>query len=148
LEKKEKMKNLKNKNFLMAISVLLMLSFVVSMLAVPNADAQVTDGRIRHSFVDLIPSVVGVGQPALVNFGAIEQLSLVNDGWNVTLSYVGPDGKVVNKDFKTFSTGTRGERFTFTEAGNYTFWLTMPAVRFPNTATGTNYTEVRSENVR
>ena len=132
----------------MAISVLLVLSFVASILAVPSANAQtLTNGRVRHTFIDLIPSVAGVGQPVLVNFGAIEQLEAVNDGWNVTLSYVGPDGKVVNKDYKTFSTGTRGDRFTFTEAGNYTFWMVMPEVRYTTRTSDTNYTEVRSENV-
>jgi hypothetical protein len=135
------MNNSKNK-VLMAISVLLMLSFVVSMIAVPSANAQ-TNGRMRHPFIDLIPNVVGVGQAALVNFGAIEQLSGVADGWNVTLTYVGPDGKSVSKDYMTFSTGTRGQYFTFTEPGNYTFSMVMEAVRFG----GTNYTECRSENV-
>jgi hypothetical protein len=112
------------------------------MIPLQIANAQTT-GRLRHPFIDLIPSIVGVDQAALVNFGAVEQLANVNDGWNVTLTYVDPDGKSVSKDYKTFSTGTRGEYFTFTKEGNYTFSMVMPAVRFG----GTNYTEVRAENV-
>ena len=99
-------------------AVLLMLSFIASMLAVPNVNAQ--SKVVSWPFVDAIPNPAGVGQAVLFNWGLIQPLDTYNDGWNVTLQITYPNGKVENHTGKTWSTGTIGRYLTFAEPGNYT----------------------------
>jgi len=112
------MKLLKNKKITTMLAMLLMLSFVVSMLAVPDANAQ--SERKTFPFVDALPNPAGVGQPVLINWGLVNQLYANADGWNITLQITSPSGKVENHTGKTWSTGTVGRKFTFMEPGNYT----------------------------
>ena len=100
--------------------MLLMLSFVVSMVAVPNANAQSTREIVTWPFVDAVPKVGGVGQPVLINWGLLNFLNFVDDGWNITLQITYPNGKIENVTAKTWSTGAVGRKFTFMEPGNYT----------------------------
>jgi len=102
------------------LAILLMLSFIVSMLAVPNANAQSTREIVTWPFVDAVPKTAGVGQPVLINWGLINYLYSVNDGWNVTFQITYPSGKVENQTGKTWSTGTVGRKMSFMEPGNYT----------------------------
>jgi len=99
--------------------MLLMLSFVASMLAVPNANAQVKQ-ITSYAFVDALPNPAGVGQPVLINWGLVDYLQNVRDGWNVTLQIFHPNGKVENVSGMTWSTGTVGRKMSFSEPGNYT----------------------------
>ncbi|MDR0461454.1 MAG: PQQ-binding-like beta-propeller repeat protein [Nitrososphaerota archaeon] len=113
--------NFKLKNVFSILTVILMLSFVTSMFALPNANAQNTTKQIvTFPFVDSIPHKAGIGQPVLINWGLLNYLYWVDDGWNVTLQITNPNGKVENVSGKTWSTGTIGRRFTFTDPGNYT----------------------------
>jgi hypothetical protein len=117
----KKMNFIKSKNLLSMLTILLMLSFITSMLALPNANAQSTPRQITtFPFVDAIPKTAGVGQAVLINWGLINFLNNVNDGWNVTLQIIHPNGKVENHTGKTWSTGTVGRRLSFSEPGNYT----------------------------
>jgi hypothetical protein len=97
-----------------------MLIFAISMIAIPNANAQSTREIITWPFVDALPNPAGVGQPVLINWGLLNYLNFVDDGWNVTLQITDPNGKVENISSKTWSTGTIGRKFTFMEEGNYT----------------------------
>ncbi|MDR2203823.1 MAG: PQQ-binding-like beta-propeller repeat protein, partial [Nitrososphaerota archaeon] len=114
------MKILNKKFYFSTISMLLILSFAVSMFALPNADAQEWTKVTPWPFVDALPNPAGVDQSVLINWGLINYLNSVEDGWNVTLQITDPSGKVTNHTGKTWSTGTVGKRFTFAEPGNYT----------------------------
>ena len=103
------------------LTILLILSFTTSMMALPNANAQSTTKQIAtFPFADTIPHKAGVGQPVLINWGLLNYLFWVDDGWNVTLQITHPNGKVENITGKTWSTGTLGRKMSFTEPGNYT----------------------------
>ncbi|MCL2135139.1 MAG: PQQ-binding-like beta-propeller repeat protein [Candidatus Bathyarchaeota archaeon] len=116
------MKNFKNITTIFAI--MMMLTFTISLIAVPNANAQYTATNPREMttfpFVDALPNPAGVGQPVLINRGLVDYLYNVNDGWNITLSVTDPDGKVTNTTSKTWSTGTVGTKMSFMAPGNYT----------------------------
>jgi len=114
------MKFFSKKNLLYTMTILLLLSFVISMFAVPDVNAQSTREIVTWPFVDAIPKVAGVGQPVLINRGLINYLNNVNDGWNVTLQITYPSGKVENITSKTWSTGSVGTKMAFMEPGNYT----------------------------
>ncbi|MCL1976495.1 MAG: PQQ-binding-like beta-propeller repeat protein, partial [Candidatus Bathyarchaeota archaeon] len=113
------MKTFKNKTILSTLAILMMLSFAVSIFALPgitNAQAE----RPTFPFVDVIPKTVGVGQRALVNFGLLNFLFVDGDGWNVTLSVTDPNGKTVTYDRMTWSTGTVGLYIEPEYVGTYT----------------------------
>jgi hypothetical protein len=114
------MKIFKSKKLFSMLAILLILSFVVSMFTLPNANAQSTREITTWPFADAIPHTAGVGQPVLINWGLLNYLNNVNDGWNVTLQITYPDGKVENITGKTWSTGTVGRKMSFSEPGNYT----------------------------
>jgi len=111
------------------IAMLLLLSFVASMLAVPNVNAQTRD-RTTYPFVDAVPLTAGVGQPVLINAGLINQLNDVNDGWNVTVTITDPDGKVETYTQKTWSTGTAGRHFTPMKEGEYILKCTFERTEY------------------
>ncbi|MCL2643130.1 MAG: PQQ-binding-like beta-propeller repeat protein [Candidatus Bathyarchaeota archaeon] len=139
------MNYIKNKNVLSMLSILLMLSFVVSMLALPNANAQTTTPKsiTSYAFVDALPNPAGVGQPVLINWGLIDYLQHVRDGWNITLQITHPNGKVENITGMTWSTGTVGRKMSFTEPGNYTLQCIFDGTYY---AYGGSTTHARSGN--
>ncbi|MCL2135296.1 MAG: PQQ-binding-like beta-propeller repeat protein [Candidatus Bathyarchaeota archaeon] len=114
------MKKFKNISTLFAI--LMVVTFAISLIALPNANAQTTaTSKIStYPFVDALPDPAGVGQPVLINWGLLNFLSDYKDGWNVTLQITYPDGTVKNTTAKTWSTGTVGRKMSFMEPGNYT----------------------------
>jgi len=109
----------KSKNVTFIITILLLMSFISSIFALPNANAQTTTA-VTFPFVDTVPHMAGVSQPVLINWGLINYLTDVKDGWNVTLQIFYPNGKPENHTGKTWSTGTVGRRLSFSEPGNYT----------------------------
>jgi len=118
-----------------------MLSFAVSMLAVPSANAQTE--TMTWPFVEPVPKKAGVGQPVLINFGLLNAMYDYNDGWNVTLQITYPNGKVEKHNAKTWSTGTVGRSFSFMEPGNYT----LQCIYKNETYRGVKYASSESENV-
>jgi len=114
------MKLFNKKNLFSTIAILLMLSFLASMLALPTADAQTWTPVASWPFVDAIPKTAGIGQPVLINWGLLNFARNVNDGFNVTLQITHPNGKVENTTAKTWSTGSVGRKMSFMETGNYT----------------------------
>ncbi|MDR2203182.1 MAG: PQQ-binding-like beta-propeller repeat protein [Nitrososphaerota archaeon] len=118
----------------------MILSFTVSMFAVPNANAA---ERMTFPFVDALPNPAGIGQAVLINLGLVNQLRDNADGWNMTLRIFNPDGSFhSNTTLKTWSTGTVGKRFTFTEPGNYT----LEALFNGETYRGDDYLASRADN--
>jgi outer membrane protein assembly factor BamB len=141
MEKKIKMKIFSKKNFFSTIAIILMLTFVTSMFALPNASAQ-TSAAATYPFVDAIPKIAGVGQPVLINWGLLNYLSDYADGWNVTLQIIYPNGDVKNHTGKTWSTGTVGRKMSFMEEGNYTLICIFDGERYNNR----NYASSKTEN--
>ncbi|MGD6932751.1 MAG: PQQ-binding-like beta-propeller repeat protein [Candidatus Bathyarchaeia archaeon] len=116
------MKNLKNNQKVLSIfALILMLSMVISMFALPGqVSAQSTSTITTYPFVDAIPNPVGVNQKVLINFGLLNYLNVDGDGWNVTVTITDPDGEVSTiGPLKTWSTGTVGQYFTPTKVGTY-----------------------------
>jgi len=83
--------NFKLKNVFSILTVILIISFVTSMFAIPNVNAQTTREIATWPFVDVIPHKAGVGQAVLINWGLLNYLNNVNDGWNVTLQITYPN---------------------------------------------------------
>lgn len=146
---------IKNKKILSTLTILLILSFITPMFALPNANAQTTRQIIAWPFVDAIPKMAGVGQPVLINWGLLNYLTTYVDGWNVTLQITHPNGKVENHTGKTWSTGTLGRRMSFSEPGNYTLQCIFDGETYTwTTGTGQNtvinggyYKPAKSDNV-
>jgi outer membrane protein assembly factor BamB len=113
------MKNFKSKTILSTITVLMILSFTVSMFALPGiTNAQ--DKTTTYPFVDAIPNPVGVGQKCLINYGLLNFLYQDGDGWNVTLTITYPNETTkVFDPAKTWSTGTVGQYIIPDVAGTY-----------------------------
>ncbi|MCL2135788.1 MAG: PQQ-binding-like beta-propeller repeat protein, partial [Candidatus Bathyarchaeota archaeon] len=120
MEKDYNMIKFKNNRFFSTIAILMMLAFVMSMFTIQNTNAQTWTKVVAWPFVDALPNPAGVGQPVLINWGLINYLNNVNDGWNVTLQITDPNGKATNYTAKTWSTGTVGRKMSFSEPGNYT----------------------------
>jgi outer membrane protein assembly factor BamB len=119
MEKRKKLKTFKSKTILSTLAILMVLSFTVSMIALPGAvtaQSKIT----TYPFVDAIPNPVGVNQKVLINFGLLNYLNVDGDGWNVTVTITDPDGEVSTiGPLKTWSTGTVGQYFTPTKVGTY-----------------------------
>jgi hypothetical protein len=110
----------KNKTFFSAIAILLAVSFVASIVALPSTtNAQTTRDNVAYPFVDAVPMSAGVGQYVLINLGLLNQLNSVEDGWNVTLSITDPDNIVKTVDLMTWSTGSVGYGYVPEKVGNY-----------------------------
>jgi outer membrane protein assembly factor BamB len=120
-EKRKKLKNFKSKTVLSTLAILMVLSFTVSIFALPGTvSAQSTDNITTYPFVDAIPNPVGVGQKCLINFGLLNFLAEDGDGWNVTVTITDPEGHVTTiGPLKTWSTGTVGQYFTPEIVGTY-----------------------------
>jgi len=102
------------------MAILMVLSFAVSMLAMPNANAQTYTPTKTYPFVDAVPMIAGVGQPVLINWGLLNFIGTTNDGFNATVVITHPNGKVEEITAKTWSTGSIGRKLSFSEPGNYT----------------------------
>ncbi|MCL2642914.1 MAG: PQQ-binding-like beta-propeller repeat protein [Candidatus Bathyarchaeota archaeon] len=143
---------IKNKNAISMLTILLILSFTTSMMALPNANAQSTPREFTtYPFVDAIPHTAGVGQPVLINWGLLNFLFNVRDGWNVTLQITHPNGKVENVTGMTWSTGSVGRKMSFAEPGNYTLQCIFDGEYYVyntvNNAKTGNYKPSKSDNV-
>jgi len=134
------MKYTNSKNIVKLLAVLLMLSFIASIIAVPSASAQTK--VITFPFVDAVPKTAGTNQAVLINWGLLNYLNEYHDGWNVTLQITYPNGKVENQTAKTWSTGTVGRYFHFADEGNYT----LRALYDGETYNGRTYGASETEN--
>jgi hypothetical protein len=113
------MKNSKQQALTIVLSLLLVSS--IAFVFIPNNVKAASTGK-AYPFIEAIPNPVGKGQVTLLNIGALNFLNLENDGWNVTVSIIKPDGtKDTIGPFKTFSTGTYGKSYVPDQVGTIPF---------------------------
>ncbi len=112
------MTNLKSKATTIAISTFLMVVMAISIIALPNANAQTPIKT--YAFVGATPNPVGVGQEVLFHIGISQQTPSTYLQW-VDLSFhvTGPDYDETYDGLKTDSTGGTGKSLTFDTPGVY-----------------------------
>jgi hypothetical protein len=108
------------------LTTFLMLTFAVTLIALPTASAQST--KKTYAYIGATPNPVGVGQPTLLHIGITDPIGSVTYGWkDLTVTIKRPDGVVETlSDIKTDSTGGTGRLYTPTMAGNYTLQTHFP----------------------
>ncbi|MGB9914668.1 MAG: hypothetical protein ACPLIG_05010 [Candidatus Bathyarchaeales archaeon] len=109
-----------------SIVAFLVLTFAVTLIALPNANAQSTIKT--YAYIGAVPNPVGVGQPTLIHVGVTLPLQSVEMGWEgLSVTITRPDGVTETiKDIRTDSTGGTGVQYTPTMAGNYTLQTHFP----------------------
>ena len=120
------MQTIKNKALTFLMTLILISSIAVSIIAIPNAEAATT--KKTYAYVAATPNPVGVGQQTVVRFGITDQLATTNYGWTgLTAKITFPDGRVETLGpATTDSTGGTYRLFTPTVAGNYTLQSHFP----------------------
>jgi len=109
-----------------AIAVLLLATFVISLFALPAANAQTT--KKTYAFIGVAPNPIGVGQQAALHVGIPDALQTATDGWNVTVTVTTPDGKIETLGpYKTDSTGGTGVAYIPDQVGTYYLQTNFPA---------------------
>ncbi|MEM2130562.1 MAG: PQQ-binding-like beta-propeller repeat protein [Candidatus Bathyarchaeia archaeon] len=114
------------KNPQAAITLLLASVFAISLLAIPNANAQIT--QKTYPFIDATPNPVGVGEQVLIRFGITQQLGSVQYGWqNLTVTIVKPDGSTETLGpYATDSTGGTAIIYVPEQTGTYKLTANFP----------------------
>jgi outer membrane protein assembly factor BamB len=109
-----------------AIAMLLILTFAISIVALPTANAQST--RATYAYIGATPNPVGVGEETLLHVGITQQLQNVAMGWEgLSVKITRPDGTTETlTDIRTDSTGGTGRVYVPTMAGNYTLQTHFP----------------------
>jgi len=126
------MQLLNKKTVTSAIAFLMISSFALTLLALPNANAAST--RIGYPFIDAIPNPVGVHQETLINFGLLNYLTTATDNWKgLTVTITKPDGTTdtigpVNTD----STGATGRSYVPDQIGTYYLQVNFPQQDYQN----------------
>jgi hypothetical protein len=124
--RKRKIQTIKNKTMATLITLILTLSIVFPLFALPTTNAQST--RQTYAYIGATPNPVGVGQETLLHVGITQQLSLVQESWTgLTVTVTRPDGTTEKLGpFKTDATGGTGTIYIPAMAGNYTFQTNFP----------------------
>ncbi len=100
-----------NQNIKQTLSLILLLSFAVSIVAVlPMTDAQTAPTKPTYAFISATPNPVGVGQETLLHIGITEATNGTYWQWkDLTATVTKPDGtKMTLGPFNTDSTGGTG----------------------------------------
>jgi hypothetical protein len=120
---------LNNRN--LVLSLFLVLTIAMTLVALPNANAQ-TYTKASYPFIGATPNPVGVGQPTLLHIGVLEGLQATADGWEgLTVTVERPDGtNETLGPYRTDSTGGTGDTYTPTMEGTYYLQLHFPAQNF------------------
>ena len=120
------MRKIKNKIMATLITLILTLSIVFPLFALPTTNAQST--RETYAYIGATPNPVGVSQETLLHVGITQQLSLVQESWTgLTVTVTRPDGTTEKLGpFKTDATGGTGTIYVPTMAGNYTLQTNFP----------------------
>jgi hypothetical protein len=122
-----KMEIAKNKSKATLFALFLTCAMAVSLVALPNANAQST--KATYAFIGAVPNPVGVGQDVLLAVGITESLFVDGDQWHdLTVTVKTPSGKTETLGpFDTDSTGATGTIYVPKETGNYTLQTHFPA---------------------
>jgi hypothetical protein len=117
----------KNKTTAIAISVLIA-AMAISLFPLYTVVAQSDGERATHAYIGATPNPVGVGQETLLHVGIMQQLSLVQQGWEgLTVTVKKPDGTTQTLGpFRTDSTGGTGHVFVPQEEGEYILQTHFP----------------------
>jgi len=116
----------RNKTVATLISLFLLIAIAVSLVALPNANAQTT--LKTYPYIGAMPNPVGVGQEVLLHVGITKELFSSEMGWeDLSITITRPDGVVETlSGIKTDSTGGTGRVYVPTMAGNYTLVTNFP----------------------
>jgi hypothetical protein len=123
------MQNAKNKTMATLIALFLMSAMAISLVALPNANAQATSGtKETYALMGATPNPVGVGQQTLLDVGITDAVANVTLGWTgITVTVTKPDGTTETLGpVKTDATGMTGIVYTPTTVGNYTLQSHFP----------------------
>jgi hypothetical protein len=112
------------------ISLLLMLTMAISIVALPNAFAQEEVPEIpSYPYINAIPNPVGIGQSVTLHVGSLwPGGASVGYGWEGLQVIIQKDGHTVKtiNDIKTDSTGGTGISWTPDETGTYILTTYFP----------------------
>jgi len=125
----------RRKSNVTAIALFLLFAMAISLVALPNADAQST--RATYPFIGAVPNPVGVGQEVLLHVGITHPLASALEGWEgLSVTITRPDGVVETiSGIRTDSTGSTGYVYRPTMAGNYTLQTHFPQQVIPSLVT-------------
>jgi hypothetical protein len=121
------MRNSDNKILAIAVSILMIISIVISMVPLQNMKAQAVTNIPTYAYINVAPNPCGVGQQVTVNFWlAVPNVdsSLVK---NMTIVVTHPDK--TTETLGPFTSDLTGGTFTLytpNAAGNYTFQFIYP----------------------
>jgi hypothetical protein len=102
------------------IALFLLFAMTISLVALPNANAQT---RVHtYSYLGVVPNPVGVNQGVIFHVGITKELYSSEMGWEgITITIKRPDGVTDTLNVhKTDATGGTGVNYMPTIAGNYT----------------------------
>jgi hypothetical protein len=126
LKHKEKEKLIKNRNAT-AIALLLILTFAVTLVALPATQATAPTQK-TYAVIDATPNPVGVGEETLLRFGILQSTGSHDYGWTgLTITVTKPDGtnQTLGK-FTTDSTGATTTIFRPDQVGTYKLTTNFP----------------------
>jgi outer membrane protein assembly factor BamB len=124
------MKQIKAKNSVLAIALLILFSALIAISALAQTNAQpVTGWKQTYAFLGFSRNPIGVGQVEVLDVGISDPLPQVGEGWTgLSVTVVKPDGTTTTiSPITTDSTGGVGVNFIPTEVGNYTLQSHFPA---------------------
>jgi hypothetical protein len=113
-----------------AITLFLMVTMTISLVALPNANAAGT--KKTYPVIGATPNPVGVGQETLILVGITDATSSALYGWKgLTVTVTKPDKTIETLNnggpgYTTDSTGMTGVVYTPSTVGNYTLQLHFP----------------------
>ena len=123
--------------FKKTISIVILMAFVISTIAVPIQSAEAAVTMKTYPIVDAIPNPVGVGQETLLKCGISEALPSASYGWSgITFTVTKPDGtRETLGPFTTDATGSTYTTYVPDQIGNYTITTNFPNNTYPITTT-------------
>jgi hypothetical protein len=131
------MKIAKNKTMATTIALFLMLTIAITLVALPNANAQTT--KNTFALIGALPNPVGVGQETLILTGITHATAWPQPGWyKLTVAVTKPDGTTETLGpVTTDTTGMTGIDYRPTMAGTYYLQTNFPEQVIQYTAAGT-----------
>jgi outer membrane protein assembly factor BamB len=125
-----------------AIALFLILSFAISLVAMPAANAHTPPWTITDAaYIAVAPNPIGVGQTAVITFWTAQPLpnsAITNDirKENYTVTVTLPDESVKTlwnpTDYVVNSGGEQTITYVPADAGNYTFTFTFGGMTYPS----------------
>ena len=133
------MQKTKNKTMATLISFMLIATIVISIFALPNANAQTSKTKNTFPIIGVHPNPIGVGQEVLIVTGITHPTMEPQIGWaGLTVTVTRPDNRTETLGpFHTDSVGTTGTSYRPDMVGTYYFQTHFPEQVIEVTAAGT-----------